>query len=420
VGAGAASSLLVIAATAALASLLVAAAGSRHSPPPVVVLELLLGMVVGPQVLGLAHVSPTTELFSDLGLGMLFFFAGYEIDLGRIRGRPARLAGAGWLLSVALAYAIGGVLEASGLVVSFLYAGSALASTALGLLIPILRDARELRTPFGTQVLAVGTVGEVGPILLITLVLSTTHPAHEAVLLIAFVLLAVATGLLAVRSAASGWPLVQRGLETSGQLGVRIIVVLVFGLVALAAELGLDILLGGLVAGLITRAALEGREITVLESKLAAVGYGFLIPFFFVVSGMRFDLEALTSEPSAALRVPLFLALFLVVRGVPALLLYRGVLDGRDRLALACLSATTLPIVVGITTLAVREGHMRSANAAALVGAAILSALLLPLAGLRLRGGRGAPATAGAGATAAAGAPAGGAGGAGAGGAGAG
>jgi Kef-type K+ transport system membrane component KefB len=398
-----------------VASFLVAAAGSRHSPPPVVVLELLLGIVVGPQVLGLAHVSPTTELFSDLGLGMLFFFAGYEIDLARIRGRPARLAGAGWVLSIALAYAIGGVLEASGLVVSFLYAGSALASTALGLLIPILRDARELRTPFGTQVLAAGTVGEVGPILLITLVLSTTHPAHEAVLLIAFVLLAVATGLLAVRSAASGWPLVQRGLETSGQLGVRIIVVLVFGLVALAAELGLDILLGGLVAGLITRAALEGREITVLESKLSAVGYGFLIPFFFVVSGMRFDLEALTSEPSTALRVPLFLALFFVVRGVPALLLYRGVLDGRDRLALACFSATTLPIVVGITTLAVREGHMRSANAAALVGAAIVSALLLPLAGLRLRGGR-AAATAGAGAAAGAGA---GVGGAGAGGAGA-
>ena len=198
-GAGAASSLLVIAATAALASVLVAVAGTRRSPPPVVVLELLLGIVVGPQVLGLAHVGPTTELFSDLGLGMLFFFAGYEIDLRRIRGRPARLAGAGWLLSIALAYAVGGVLEASGLVVSFLYAGSALASTALGLLIPILRDAGELRTPFGTQVLAVGTVGEVGPILLITLVLSTTHPAHEAVLLVAFVLLAVATGLLAVR-----------------------------------------------------------------------------------------------------------------------------------------------------------------------------------------------------------------------------
>ena len=156
-------------------------------------------------------------------------------------------------------------------------------------------------------------------------------------------------------------------------------------------------------AGLITRAALQGREIPVLESKLAAVGYGFLIPFFFVVSGMRFDLDALTSQPSTALRVPLFLALFLVVRGVPALLLYRGVLDGRDRLALACLSATTLPIVVGITTLAVRDGHMRSANAAALVGAAILSALLLPLAGLRLRLGRPVAVPADAGATAAAG-----------------
>ncbi|MGZ6313630.1 MAG: cation:proton antiporter [Candidatus Limnocylindrales bacterium] len=380
-------SALVMVIAAAVAAVIVLAVSPRVAIP-VVVLELLLGILIGPQGLDIAQIDPTTSLLGDLGLGMLFFFAGYEIDAERIGGAPARLASAGWLMSIALAYAIGAALEASGLVVSFLYAGSALASTALGLLLPILRDAGELRTPFGTQVLAVGTVGEVGPILLITLVLSTTHPVHEAVVLIAFVLLAVLTGVLAVRSAESGGPLVQRGLETSGQLGVRVIVVLVFGLVALAAELGLDILLGGLMAGLITRAALRGHEIAVLESKLAAVGYGFLIPFFFVVSGMRFDLDALTSDPSTALRVPLFLALFLVVRGVPALVLYRHVLGGRDRLALACLSATTLPIVVAITTLAVRDGHMRSANAAALVGAAILSALVLPLAGLALRRGR--------------------------------
>ena len=132
--------------------------------------------------------------------------------------------------------------------------------------------------------------------------------------------------MLAVRSAWKGWPLIERTFETSSQLAVRLAVVLVFGLVALAAELGLDLLLGGFVAGMITRVALRGREVAVFDSKLTAVGYGLLIPFFFITSGMAFDLDALTESAEAMLKVPLFLGLFLVVRGTPALLLYRGAL----------------------------------------------------------------------------------------------
>jgi Kef-type K+ transport system membrane component KefB len=379
-----ASSFLVIVAVAAVASLIVAALPWRPSVP-VVVVELVLGILVGPQVLALAEVDATTEFFSNLGLGMLFFFAGYEIDMQRIRGRPIELAALGWLLSVVLAFGIGGALAVAGVVLSFLFTGSALATTALGTLIPILRDAGELRTRFGPFVLGAGTIGELGPILLLTLVLSTKHPLHEALLLLAFVGLAVATGLIAVRSAGRGWPLLERTLETSGQLGVRIVVVLVFGLVALAASLRLDVLLGGLLAGLILRSALRGREVEVLESKLTAVGYGFFIPFFFVLSGMRLDVDALVGSADTLARVPLFLVLFMVVRGAPALLLYRGVLGARDRVALACFSATQLPMVVAITTLAVDGGHMRAATAAALVGAAILSTLVFPLVGLRLR-----------------------------------
>jgi Kef-type K+ transport system membrane component KefB len=272
-------------------------------------------------------------------------------------------------------------------VLSYLYTGSAMATTAIGTLIPILRDAGELRTRFGSYLLAAGAAGEFGPILLVTLILSTTHPLHEALILVLFVALAVFTGVLAVRSAWRGWPLIERTFETSSQLAVRFAVVLVFGLVALAAELGLDLLLGGFVAGMITRVALRGREVAVFDSKLNAVGYGLLIPFFFITSGMNFDLDALTSSVSGMLKLPLFLALFLVVRGTPALLLYRRALDARERLALAFFSATELPLVVAITTVAINTGHMRSSTAAGLVGAAIISALIYPLIGLRLRRG---------------------------------
>jgi Kef-type K+ transport system membrane component KefB len=366
-----------------LASVTVAVVPTRWAPP-VVVLELFIGILIGPQVLGLAESDDFITFFSNLGLGMLFFFAGYEIDFERIRGRPMSLGGLGWLLSLALAYGIGGLLAAAGVVVSFLYTGSALATTAIGTLIPVLRDHDELETGFGTYLLAAGAAGEFGPILLVTLVLSTGHPLHEAAILIAFVLLALALALASVRWAWRGFDILEKTVESSSQLAIRITVLLIFGLVLLAGELGLDILLGGFVAGMITRAALRGRELTAFESKLNAVGFGFLIPFFFVTSGIDFNLDALGSA-SALGKLMLFFGLFLVVRGVPALLLYRGVLEIRDRTALAFFCATELPLVVAITTLATEGGHMRSSTAAGLVGAAILSTLIFPFIGLALR-----------------------------------
>ncbi len=361
---------------------------------PVVVVELLLGIVIGPDGLDWAKIDPTTDFLGDLGLGMLFFFAGYEIDFDRIKGRPLRLGVLAWVLSLVLAYGIGGILAAAGVVLSYLYTGSAMATTAIGTLIPILKDRGEIKTRFGTYLLAGGGMGEFGPILLVTLILSTTNPMHEAVILVAFVVIAVFTGLLAVSSAWRGWPLVERTLETSSQVAVRLAVVLVFGLVALAAELGLDMLLGGFVAGMITRQALRRREVGVLESKLTAVGYGLLIPFFFITSGMEFDLDALTSSAEAVLKMIMFVGLFLVVRGIPALLLYsREFTAMRDRAALAFYFSTELPLVVAITTIAVDQGHMKSSTAAGLVGAAIISTLVFPLVAMRLR--RGSPARAG-------------------------
>ncbi len=369
-------SFFVIVLIAAMAAITVAVVPRRFAPP-VVVVELLLGILVGPEVLDLAQTSDFIDFFSNLGLGMLFFFAGYEIDFERIRGKPLKLGAIGWLLSISLAYGIGGALAAAGIVVSFLYTGSAMATTAIGTLIPILRDSGELKTRFGTYLLAAGGIGEFGPILLVTLVLSTTNPLHEAAILVAFVALALAIALVSVRLAWRGWPALERTFEASSQLAVRITVVLVFGLVLLAGELGLDVLLGGFVAGMIVRLALKGHELQVFESKLTAVGFGFFIPFFFVTSGIEFDLAALGSA-TALLKLLLFFCLFLVVRGLPAMLLYRSVLKARQRVALAFYSATELPLVVAITTIAIEAGEMKSSTAAGLVGAAMLSTLIFP------------------------------------------
>jgi Kef-type K+ transport system membrane component KefB len=378
---------LAVVGVAAIAALAAAQLG-RLLPMPVVVVEILLGILIGPDVLGLAEADDFIQFFANLGLGMLFFFAGYEIDFARVRGMPLRLAVLGWVLSLAIAYGIGGLLALTGVVLSLVFTGSAMATTAIGTLIPMLRDAGELRTPFGTLLLAAGAAGEFGPILLVTLVLSTTHPIHNAVILVIFIALAVLAAVFAIRSVGRGYDVLERTLESSGQLAVRLSVVMVFALVALAAELGLDLLLGGFVAGIITRAALTGREVERFESKLVAVGYGFFIPFFFIVSGVKFDLDALLGSSKTLYELPLFLVLMLVVRGVPALVLYARELERRDRVALAVFSSTQLPLVVAITTLAVDGGHMRSTTAASLVGAAILSTMIFPLVGLRLRGVR--------------------------------
>ena len=214
---------------------------------------------------------------------------------------------------------------------------------------------------------------------------SNTLSLHDALpILVAFIVLALAMALVSVRLAWRGWPALERTFESSSQLAVRITVVLVFGLVLLAGKLGLDVLIGGFVAGMIVRLALKGHELQVFESKLTAVGFGFFVPFFFITSGIEFDLAALGSLEAIA-KLAMFFCLFLVVRGAPAMLLYRGVLNARDRAALAFYSATELPLVVAITTIAVETGHMRTSTSAGLVGAAMMSTLVFPFVGLALR-----------------------------------
>jgi Kef-type K+ transport system membrane component KefB len=376
-------SFFAVVMVAAIAAIVVALLPKRLAPP-VVVLELVLGIVIGPHVLQLAHLDDFVEFFSNLGLGMLFYFAGYEIDFQRTKGRPLELGAWAWVLSVGLAFGIGLILVGLGIIVSALYVGAAMATTAIGTLIPILRDNGELKTRFGTYLLAAGGAGEFGPILLVTLFFSTQSALHESAILVAFVLLAIAIALLSVRLAWQGWPALEKTFEASSQLAVRVTVVLVFGLVLLASNLGLDVLLGGFVAGLITRMALKGHELAVFESKLTAIGFGFFVPFFFVTSGIAFNLTALGSAAALG-KLALFFVLFLVVRGAPMLLLYGKEMGLRDRAALAFYSATELPLVVAITTIAVDAGHMRSSTAAGLVGAAMLSTLVYPFVAMALR-----------------------------------
>ena len=361
---------------------------------PGVVFEIALGIVIGPAVLGVAHPGGIVTALEAMGLSYLMFLAGLELDLPRIRGRSLRLAATGWMISLALALAIASVLTVLGTVLDALVIGLALTTTALGTLLPILRDAGLTEGRFGARVMAIGSVGEFGPVLAVAVLLDHRNPETTAVLLLVFVVVAVAAALAAARPHPPRViQFLHRHVHSSAQLPVRISVLLIIGLVFLAFRLGLDVLLGAFAAGIVVRLFVQGQDRTIVRGKLEAIGFGFLVPIFFIVSGMQFDLRALLATPAGLLRVPLFLVLLLVVRGTPALLLYRRDLPRYQLVPLGLVSATGLPLIVVITTIGVQEGRMRPVNAAALVAAGMLSVLLYPvLARMRLRlAARGGP-----------------------------
>jgi flagellin-like protein len=378
--------LATIALIAAIATIAPLISEATDRKIPSVVLELFAGIIVGPQVLAWAVETSTVTALSGFGLSFLFFMAGYEIEFAEIRGRPLKLATTGWFLSLVLALGVAGVLLIVGFTVSELLIALALTTTALGTLLPMLQDADLMHTKFGAFVLAIGGAGEFLPIVAIALFLTGDSPLDSTLLLIAFVVLAAAAVAVAIRSTPPRVvALLGRTLDASSQLPIRIAVLLIALLVWVASELGLDILLGAFVAGLVVRLANKGENAHVIEQKLSSVAFGVFVPFFFVVSGMNFDVDSFIDKPITLLRVPIFLLLFLVIRGVPVLLLYRRDVPRWDLAPLALMSATALPLVVAITEIGLDSHRMKPANAAALVGAAMLSVLIFPYIAFALR-----------------------------------
>jgi Kef-type K+ transport system membrane component KefB len=354
---------------------------------PLVVLELLFGVLVGPQALDLVQNEGVLKSLSALGLSFLFFLAGMDLDFFKLRGRPLVLGLQGWLLSVVIALAATFGLRATGLVSDPVLVAVALSTTAIGTLLPILREAGELDTEFGRFVLGAGAIGEFGPIVLFSLIITGDEGlAVRSGLLATFVFIALACAAVALRLRPPHViDVLARTLQSTSQLPVRLSMLLLGGLVVLADILGLDILLGAFAAGSLVGLVSRGSGAEPFRHKLDALGFGFLIPIFFVTSGAQMDLASLVASPTSLARVPLFLGLLLIVRGLPTLL-YRGDLAARERRLLALFSATSLPLIVVITELGKATGRMLPENAAALVGAGILSVLFFPLIGLSTRG----------------------------------
>ncbi|MEU9607274.1 cation:proton antiporter [Streptomyces sp. NPDC048057] len=383
--------LILIMAAAVLAPVLAQAAG-RWIRVPLVIFEILLGILVGPAVFGWAHPDAVVDTLSDLGLAMLIFLAGYEIEWGAVRGDTLRRALWAWLIALVLGLGVAMALTAGDTGRSVVI-GTALTSTALGTVLPVLRDSGDLKGRFGTVMLAFGAVGEFGPIIAMALLLSGRRPAESVALLAGFAAITAAAVFWALRPRPPWFSrIVANTLHSSGQFAVRFVMLLLVSMLALAAVFGLDTLLGAFAAGVLTRIVLDGaapeggKEVL---GRIEALGFGFLVPLFFVVTGIEFDLDALLDGGRPLALLPLFLLLFLVVRGLPVYALAPRDLGRTDRWALTLYSATCLPLVVAITTIGVDRRVIPSGEAAALVGAAMVSVLVFPLLALKLRAGEG-------------------------------
>lgn len=376
-------SMAIIAVVAIVAPILAALIPKK--PVPEVVFLLVAGAILGPHMMGLIQINESISFFSEFGLAFLFLLAGYEINPQELTSERGKAALGTWIISFFLAFFM--VIFAPFIDMEFkgkMALVIAMTSTALGTLLPILKERGLIDTHIGKTVLAHGTFGEVMPIVAMAILLSTRSTLESILILILFVLIALATAVFPLKAQRVGSALahfIAKNADTTAQTTMRATVALLVGLVTVASLFQLDVVLGAFAAGFILRFTAPDEN-SDLEEKLDGMAYGFLIPLFFVVSGANIDLKAVIAEPIQLIG---FVAGLLVVRAIPAYASTylpsedRKKMTYRDRITSALYATTALPIIVAVTHVATTSGLMGEQTASVLVSAGALTVLLMPI-----------------------------------------
>ena len=362
-------------------------------PIPAGVLELVVGIVIGPAVLGWVGVDDPIRVLGAIGLGYLLFLAGLEVDAAHLRGGTLKTAGLAFGISVVLAAAVGYALDAAGLVGDGGLVAVILSASYLGAIATILADAGEVGTPLGSLTIAGAAIANVAAVLLLSLVFTggSAGAGARAVLLLGFAALAaaIAAGVCGLERSRRLSAALLRLQDSSAQIRVRGAFLLLAGVLALAGRLGLEVLLvaftAGAVLGLVDRDTM--RTHPQLRTKLEGAGFGFFIPVFMVASGLQFDLDALLAGPRTLALAPIALVAIVLVRAVPAAVVHRRALGARAAAASGLLLATSLPFIVAATQIGVAVGALSRGTSAALIAAGVLSLTIMPPAARMLLAG---------------------------------
>ena len=355
-------------------------------PIPQTVLLLVLGAALGPHLLGGIWLNEATELLSELGLAFLFLLAGFEINPKKLSGHQGRVGLATWLVTLAIAWLVVLLMpffaahDMNGIA-----AVITLTTTALGTLMPILKERGLNSTPVGDATVTYGTWGELGPVLAMAILLSARSQWQTFLILGAFTAICVACAFVPkVARRVGHWlfDFLTKNANTASQTMMRLTVLLLVGLITVSKLFDLDVVMGAFAAGFILRYIIpSGNES--LEMKLDGVGYGFLIPVFFVLSGASIDVHAVAGNPALLV---MFIAMLLVIRAVPvfvALTLDRKAnpMPADDRLTVSLYCTTALPVIVAVTSVAVKAGTMHQSTASTLIAAGAITVFLMPLLG---------------------------------------
>ncbi|HET8537848.1 MAG TPA: cation:proton antiporter [Solirubrobacteraceae bacterium] len=361
---------------------------------PAIVFELVLGIILGPAVLGWVSVDEPVTVMSLIGLAVLLFLAGIEIEFDMLRGKVLRATLIGFVLSFGIAIVLGLILKEAGLVKQPIFLAVLLCATSLGVLVPVLKDAGQVNSTFGQLVIAAGSIADFGAVILLSLLFSekSTSTTSQVILLVGLFVVALLIGLAVagIEHSKTVRMVLARLQDTTAQIRVRAAFLILIGFVALAGKLGLEVILGAFLAGAIVSLVDQDRQMThpLFRRKLEAIGFGVFIPVFFVTSGVKYDLNALTSSGSTIVRVPIFLAALMLARGLPALLY--GRLIPRKQVAIAGLmQGTSLPFIVAGTAIGQQLGLISAGSSAALIAAGLLSVLIFPALSLSLLRGAG-------------------------------
>ena len=363
---------------------------SREIKLPFVVVEILLGILAGPHVLNLVSVTPSLEELSRFGMAFLFFWIGFEIDFKRLWGQDLMRASKAWGISLILGVSIGFILKQLDVVNSALLFGLATTTSALGIIVPILKDREDMDSPFARAAVSMATIGELAPILIASvIVIESGNPKPiDIILLVSLVAGVVFATYLATRITPPGFITYLRAqIQSTSQLLVRLASLLLASLFFLTGSFGLDAILGALAAGIILGLLTNNDTGDEIKGRFESIGFGLFIPIFFITTGIRFDLTGIASSTTALIQIPFFLLILLVTRGVPTSL-YKDELNAEERQTLAFSSATALPVLIALTDIGISTGIMRTEVAASLVGAGVLSVLIYPSLMLRNRSHR--------------------------------
>lgn len=409
---------LVLIAAAAVAGPLLADGLRRFLPVPSLLIEVGLGIAIGPAVFALASTGPIIDSFARVGLVLLVFLVGFEVEPQLVRGRPIRLASVAWVGSLVLALIAAGVMHRIDTTSSVRFIAIALTTSAAAVLLPILADSGLLQTRFGAFAVTGGLMGQLGPILALAVLLVADNPVVSVTSTVVFGAITAAAIFAATRPARPRLvQVIGDTLQSTGQVAVRIAVLICIALIWAAAESNINVLFGAFTGGIVARLFLVGhstpltalpadpvrvaspqRSSTALppvdpsqsrsrysqiQDRIESFGHGFFIPLFFVVSGMRLDVRS-WFDGRVAVLIPVFVVLFVVVRGLPVVL-YRRDLPRRELLALAFMQSAALPMLVVVTSFALARGEMNQTDAAALVGAGLISVVVFPFIGLALQ-----------------------------------